>query len=255
MRRHLHSALVLSVLTAVACTDRPQTTPLVAAPTPPQVAEKTTDPTDFSRVDPDALSGGATTVFDTTAEAFGHPAPNLDARGAARHEEGDEAFAQVFVGDKGLPNSGLGPLFNNNACEACHVGDGRGRPPNTGERFASMLFRASIPGEDANGGPLAAGKFGGQLQLEAIAGFRPEAAAQVTYHDTSGRFDDGKIYTLRVPRYTFQGLIGSLPFNLLTSPRVAPVNFGLGLLKPFRKHRSAAAPTRSTMTTTASRAA
>ena len=162
MRRHLHSAFVLSVLTAVACTDRPQTTPLVAAPTPPQVATKDVT-TDFSRVDPDALSGGATTVFDTTAEAFGHPAPNLDARGAARHEEGDEAFGQEFVATKGLPNSGLGPLMNNNACEACHVGDGRGRPPNVGEAFETMLFRASIPGEDANGGPLGAGKFGGQL--------------------------------------------------------------------------------------------
>ena len=45
------------------------------------------------------------------------------------------------------------------------------------------------------------------------------------------RSDDGKIYTLRVPRYSFQGLIGPLPGNLLTSPRVAPVNFGLGLLE------------------------
>ena len=75
------------------------------------------------------------------------------------------------------------------------------------------------------------GKFGGQLQLDAIFGYRPEASARVTYVDSGGRFDDGKRYSLRVPRYSFQGLLGSLPSNLLTSPRVAPVNFGLGLLE------------------------
>src|SRR5262249_22937855 len=59
----------------------------------------------------------------------------------------------------------------------------------------------------------------------------PEAAAQVTYVDSGGRFDDGTRYSLRVPRYAFKGLLGPLPSNLLTSPRVAPVNFGLGLLE------------------------
>ena len=44
-------------------------------------------------------------------------------------------------------------------------------------------------------------------------------------------FGDGTPYTLRVPHYAFRGLIGPLPNNLLTSPRVAPVNFGLGLLE------------------------
>jgi CxxC motif-containing protein (DUF1111 family) len=122
-------------------------------------------------------------------------------------------------------------LFNNNACEACHVGDGRGRPPGPGESFTTMLFRASIPGHDENGGPKPAGLFGTQLQLMAIPGFFPEAAAQVTYADSGGQYDDGTPYSLRVPRYSFQGLIAPLPHNLLTSPRVAPVNFGVGLLE------------------------
>ena len=165
-------------------------------------------------------------MFDATAGAFGHPAPNLDAAALARHNAGDVAFGAVFV-----PSTGLGPLFNNNACEACHVGDGRGQPPADGVSFLTMLFRASIPGTDPHGGPNPAGLYGGQLQLLAIPGFFPEAAARVTYSDSGGRFDDGTAYTLRIPHYSFKGFLGPLPTNLLTSPRVAPVNFGLGLLE------------------------
>ncbi|HEY2163711.1 MAG TPA: di-heme oxidoredictase family protein, partial [Gemmatimonadaceae bacterium] len=151
---------------------------------------------------------------------------NLDASALARHDAGDAAFGNVFVA-----STGLGPLYNNTACEACHFGDGRGQPPADGISFTTMLFRASIPGTDPHGGPNPAPLFGGQLQLLAIAGYSPEAAAQVTYTDSTGHFGDGTPYTLRVPHYAFKGLIGPLPSNLLTSPRVAPVNFGLGLLE------------------------
>jgi len=170
--------------------------------------------------------GGATTVFDATADAFGHPNPNLDAASLARHNSGDDSFALVFT-----PSTGLGPLFNNTACEECHVGDGRGQPPADGVSFLTMLFRASVPGKDAHGGPLPAPLFGGQLQVLAIPGFTPEASARVTYTDSTGRYDDGTFYKLAVPHYSFRGIIAPLPANLLTSPRVAPVNFGLGLLE------------------------
>jgi CxxC motif-containing protein (DUF1111 family) len=240
MRRSIApSAFCIALTIAVSCSE-PVQAPQERA-IPPETALRNFSNT---RIDPDPLSGGATTVFDSTAEAFGQIAANLDAAGAERHEEGDEAFGQEFVADRGLPNSGLGPLFNNKACEACHVGDGRGRPPLPGERFETMLFRASVPGTDARGGPNPAGKFGGQLQLEAIPGVFPEASARVTYTDSGGRFDDGSFYSLRVPHYSFRGLIGPLPFNLLTSPRVAPVNFGLGLLEaiPASTIRSNADP-------------
>jgi CxxC motif-containing protein (DUF1111 family) len=191
-----------------------------------------------SRFDGDPLSGGATTVFDAGPVAFGHAAPNLDVAGLARHEAGDEAFSRVFD-----ESTGLGPLFNNTACEACHVGDGRGQPPADGVSFSTMLFRASIPGQDVHGGPLPAPLFGGQLQLLAISEYFPEASAKVAYVDSGGRFADGTTYSLRVPRYSFQGMIA--PADLLTSPRVAPVNFGLGLLEaiPAATIRALADPT------------
>src|SRR6476661_3387688 len=87
-----------------------------------------------------ALSGGATTVFDATAEAFSHPAPNLSGVSAALHETGDEEFSAVFVPGPAAENAGLGPVFDNVSCEACHLGDGRGRPPEDGVSFSSLLF-------------------------------------------------------------------------------------------------------------------
>jgi CxxC motif-containing protein (DUF1111 family) len=226
MRRPtVFSALGLTLAVVTACSE-PIQSPKPIAVTPSDSANPTAIPTTGSRIDPDALSGGATTVFDAGPGAFGHPAPNLDAAALARHDAGDDAFGNVFTA-----STGLGPLLNNNACEACHVGDGRGQPPADGVSFTTMLFRASIPGQDPHGGPNPAPLFGGQLQTAAIAGFTPEAKAQVTYSDSTDRFGDGTRYTLHVPHYSFQGIIAPLPANLLTSPRVAPVNFGLGLLE------------------------
>lgn len=225
MRRPtVFGALGLTLAVATACSE-PIQPPKPIVPSD-SATPATLSSTTGSRINPDALSGGATTVFDAGPGAFGHPAPNLDQAALARHDAGDDAFGNIFDA-----STGLGPLFNNNACEACHVGDGRGQPPADGSTFNTMLFRASIPGRDPHGGPNPAPLFGGQLQTFAIAGFGPEASAQVTYTDSTGRFGDGSTYTLRVPHYSFQGLVGPLPGNLLTSPRVAPVNFGLGLLE------------------------
>jgi CxxC motif-containing protein (DUF1111 family) len=220
-------ALSLTLVVLTACNE-PVQPPLKATQIAPTDASPSSIPGSAfnSRFDSDALSGGATTVFDAGPGAFSHPAPNLDAAGLARHNAGDDAFGRVFTAA-----TGLGPLYNNDACEACHFSDGRGQPPADGVSFLTMLFRASIPGQDAHGGPNPAGLFGGQLQLLAIPGFTPEASASVAYVDSGGRFGDGTPYSLRVPRYSFKGIIGALPPNLLTSPRVAPVNFGLGLLE------------------------
>lgn len=41
---------------------------------------------------------------------------------------------------------GLGPLFNTNGCQNCHIKDGRGHAPREGDTNAvSMLVRLSIP--------------------------------------------------------------------------------------------------------------
>ena len=69
---------------------------------------------------------------------------------------GDEGFEQAFS-----PATGVGPIFNNVACAACHSGDGRGRLSNALTRFS-------------RGSDLALDEGGPQLQDRAIAGAVPE---------------------------------------------------------------------------------
>ncbi len=181
-----------------------------------------------------ALAGGATTIFDITADAFSQPAPNLSAASVAIHDIGDEGFEEAF------PPGVLGPVFDNESCEGCHFGDGRGRPPGQGEQFSSMLFRASVAGAMRSGrrsnprgaeAPAPVPGFGTQLQMRAVDGQVPEITAAVTYVDSSGRFADGTAFTLQSPRYVLTGAYAALPARLMFSPRVAPVVFGLGLLE------------------------
>jgi CxxC motif-containing protein (DUF1111 family) len=223
--------LVVALLCAIACSDQTEVTdPETAAGSPP--AEEPSDlELEFSRHGFDAahtaLSGGATTVFDISAEAFSLPAPNLSGRSLAIHDLGDVQFELEFT--EGAPAPGLGPVFDNVSCEACHEGDGRGRPPVGAEPFSSLLFRASVAGFGPHGGPPPVPGFGNQLQLRAITGFEPDVRASVMYTETVGTFADGTRYSLRVPRYTLIG--GGLPSGVLFSPRVAPAVFGLGLLE------------------------
>src|SRR5215468_10383851 len=82
MRRSIApSAFCIALTIAVSCSDQVQA-PEKAIDVPETALNNFTN----TRIDPDPLSGGATTVFDTTADAFGHAAPNLDAEGAERHE-------------------------------------------------------------------------------------------------------------------------------------------------------------------------
>lgn len=177
-----------------------------------------------------ALSGGATTIFDESEEAFESPAPNLQGENIERHELGDVAFELEHVDGPGI-NGGLGPIFDNVSCESCHPGDGRGRPPVGAEPFSSMLFRASVSGTGNNGGPKDVPGFGGQLQMRAIAEYKPEIEAAIAYVYETGTFADGTSFQLQAPAYTLTGIYTALPAGVLFSPRVAPSVFGLGLLE------------------------
>ena len=220
---------VLCVAVVAACADD-STLPLTApTPGPPLGVSfaMTPDPSAHSK-----MSGGATTVDDITGDAFSHDSPNLSPAELAMHEEGDEEFEDAFSVDPAAEHKGLGPVFDNVSCEGCHFADGRGRPPKPGEIAESFLVRISYPGRDGiTGAPKPAPGFGGQLQLRAIPGVSPEASVSITYTEVAGRFADGATYSLRVPSYEFYGSYEPISDKMLFSPRVAPVNFGLGLLE------------------------
>jgi CxxC motif-containing protein (DUF1111 family) len=178
-----------------------------------------------------ALSGGAMTVYTASSQAFGQPGPTLSPDQLAAFEAGDEAFESTFVPAPAPVHPGLGPLYDNVACSACHHNDGRGHPPVSGEQFASMLFRVSVPGSDAHGGPAPAPGFGLQFELHAAVGYTPMAAMSVQYTDSVDSYADGTADTLHVPHYTIGAPYQALPAGLMLSPRSAPPNFGLGLLE------------------------
>ncbi len=135
----LHYAIILAGI--FACTD--QTEPPPAASQPEDVAlddnvsgvELELDAGRIDREAHTALSGGATTVFREDDEAFETAAPNLAGLNLAKHEAGDVAFELEHVAGSDPANGGLGPVFDNVSCEGCHLGDGRGRPPEDGLEF------------------------------------------------------------------------------------------------------------------------
>jgi CxxC motif-containing protein (DUF1111 family) len=225
-RSSRHTALLLLVM---ACTDATPATP--DSPTDARLADSSI--TDFNAVvrpgpvpESDALSGGDLTVFDTTSAAFEHPAPNLTAAELALHDEGDEAFAEVF--DAG---TGVGPQLNNPSCEGCHVRDGRGELAAQSGPLVSMLLRLSVPGVARDGGPAPVPGFGAQLQTIGVPPVPGEAEVMVTYAFTDGRYGNGDRFELRRPLFQLRNPHAPLPASTLVSPRVAPPNFGLGLLE------------------------
>lgn len=183
---------------------------------------------------PDPLSGGATTVFDASVNAFGQPAANLPSTELPDFFTGNALFNRNWVTapSSTTGSDGLGPIFNAASCSACHFKDGRGRPPATpDDAFESLLVRLSVPGEDAIAGTVAEPRYGRQLGHRAILGVAPEGAPRLDYDEHPGTYGDGTAYSLRAPRLTIDDLAyGPLAPDVQTSVRVAQAIFGLGLI-------------------------
>ena len=216
--RRTHAALVaVCALAVAACGGE---TP-VRPPSGPDTTNAGADPN----------SGGAQmTVVDATSRSFQLPGTSLSSERLAAHAAGDAVFDATFVPAPAPVNPGLGPRYDNNSCSGCHTGDGRGKPPVSGDQFNSMNFRVSGAGANAHGGPAPIDGFGTQLELRSIAGVTPMATVTIDYHDSTGTFADGTHYSLRVPRYLVSNPHAPFPMDAKISPRIAPPNFGLGLL-------------------------
>ena len=183
----------------------------------------------------EAFSGGTATVFNVTRTAYAQALPALTGEAEDAFFSGNAIFNRAWATAPAstAQQDGLGPLFNATNCSACHLKDGRGRPPERDdEPFASLLLRLSVPGTDALGGPAAEPVYGNQLQDNGVLGVTPEARPRVYYRELPGSFDDGEPYALRQPTYTLEPpAYGPLAADLQVSPRVAPAVFGLGLLE------------------------
>lgn len=180
------------------------------------------------------LAGGDTTIFDTSQNAFTLPARNLDFDQRQHFAVGNSFFNKNWVT---APSStagrdGLGPTFNARSCSACHLFDGRGRPPMAAdEPLLGLLFRLSVPGVGEHGGVVGDPSYGDQLQPYAIEGVPGEGSVAITYEEIAGAFADGEAYSLRRPSYAFVELaFGPMDPAIQVSPRVAPAMIGMGLL-------------------------
>ena len=178
-------------------------------------------------------AGGATTLSLRSSQAFTVPAPGLTAAEADLHADGDVAFEATFVTAPAAVNPGLGPLFNNASCVACHIKNGRGMP-----EIGQALVRVSLPESSgvaikATDGVAPVPKIGAQIQDHAVYGYQPEAAVTLTWREQTGEYPDGAAYTLRSPQVELTSPTSqlSMPDEVLTSLRIPPPVFGTGLLE------------------------
>ncbi len=181
------------------------------------------------------LLGGQTTIYNTTPNAFGQPAPGLTNEEERLFFVGNSFFNQNWVTAPASTTArdGLGPMFNARSCASCHFKDGRGRPPEfDGESPTGFLVRLSIPGTDLTYGTIPDPNYGGQFQTESTLEVVAEGSVRIVYTEIEGEFADGTPYTLRKPAYVFEDLAyGEFDSEILTSPRVANQIIGLGLLE------------------------
>lgn len=184
------------------------------------------------KVAKNAHSGGETTVFNTSVNAFAMPLANLPIAKLRDFTFGNKMFNTNWVEAPASVTSldGLGPTFNRVSCSGCHLRDGRGRPPRSAdEPMNSMLIRLSVL---RDGEAVPHPHYGDQLNPFSIGDVPAEGRASIAYEEVAGTFTDGTPYSLRKPRYRFHDLaFGELGDDIMISPRVAPAVHGLGLLE------------------------
>ncbi len=146
---------------------------------------------------------------------------------------GRSLFRQIWVIAPSLDKDveGLGPLYNQFSCSACHIGNGRGNAPiGPDDPMRSMLVRLSVPGRGPHGGPRPSPIYGDQLNEQGIPGVPGEGRLEVRWITVPYRLGDGSIVELRRPEYRFTDLAYGSIGDILFSPRVAPGIYGSGLL-------------------------
>ncbi|MHC8307084.1 di-heme oxidoreductase family protein [Pseudomonas sp. PB3P13] len=200
------------------------------------------DASRFTEAEPgEARSGGNATVRKTDQNSFSLPSANLPPSRRVDFSVGNSFFRNpwVIAPSTTTARDGLGPLFNTNACQNCHIKDGRGHPPTPDAINAvSMLVRLSIPDSPAYAkvieqlGVVPEPVYGGQFQDMSVPGVIPEGKVRVDYTSVPVRFKDGSQVELQKPTLQITQLgYGPMHPDTRFSARVAPPMIGLGLLE------------------------
>ena len=183
----------------------------------------------------ESLSGGLFTTQVQDASAYRQTIAFADEKRRRQFLDGFDSLAQKWAMPF-LPTGvwGRGPLSNAESCLGCHVNGGRGAAPaKADDPMRSMLMRVSLPGKDANGGPIPHPRYGHQINYLGVAGeVNGEGEVYVGWQDKGVEFADGETLTLRVPTFKIEQLAySSLEDDVVFSPRVSQPLIGLGLLE------------------------
>lgn len=181
-------------------------------------------------------AGGVLTVAVADREAYSRVVwAAVPPEAQASVAQGRGLVRQTWVVSPSLDPgiAGLGPTYNRPACTACHARNGGGAPPDSpAEPMRSLLVRLSVPGQDTHGGPRPEPRYGDQLNEQGVPGVPGEGEAVLRWTPVPLTLADGTPITLRRPDLSFQHLaFGPMAPDVLTSVRVAPPMFGLGLLE------------------------
>lgn len=190
-----------------------------------------------------SLSGAELWADDTRVKATGHnafsrPVANMPIRQRLDFSVGNSFFRNPWVASPSSTKArdGLGPLFNTNACQNCHIKDGRGHAPNSHDDNAvSLLVRMSIESQQSlkpHQANHADPNYGSQLQDFALPELKPEGRVVINYENISVTLAGGQVVELRKPSLAIEQLAyGSLHPEIQLSARIAPPMIGLGLLE------------------------
>ena len=169
--------------------------------------------------------------------AFSFPLTNLSFLRKQNFFVGNSFFqnAWVIAPSSTQARDGLGPLFNTNACQSCHIRDGRGRPPVENKEMQSSLVRVSIPSDSNDVDKVLGVKphpiYGTQFQNQAVIGINREVSVKIKWHNTNHRYPDNTLFRLQRPELVLSNYnYGEVEESILTSIRVPPPMIGLGLL-------------------------
>ena len=221
----------------------------LSAPDAARVKSVTAPAADFSKPEPfEVMAGGAATSRKlVNHDSFSNSSANLTFEQELDFKLGDGLFRKIWVAapSSTQASDGLGPLYNSRACQHCHLKDGRGRPPETGEDAVSLFLRLSVPPRTDAERKALAGKtllsipepvYGGQLQNFAVPGIPAEGRMVIDYAEVPVTLADGTVVSLRKPSYRVADLnYGPMDPQVMLSPRVAPPMIGLGLVEQIHE--------------------
>lgn len=160
-------------------------------------------------------------------QQFSHGHSNMPLRAQLDFAVGRSFFNQPWVAAPATTTArdGLGPLFNANACSACHFRNGRGM--SLGEPHQGLLLRLAKPHR----------YYGEQLQDKSLPGLAPEVAVRLSHRLTEVALAQASNVTLRTPVYQFNAWSQSRIESPNVSARMAPSLIGLGLLQAIPRQQ------------------